>query len=282
MISHSDIPTVYKEISLKESLFYSWFEAMHTRIDIILCHLSEEKSKSLSLEIQRELFRLEKIMNRFDPESELAIINEQAGFKPLEVSTELAWIIQSCIKYYDKTFGHFDISIQSENRKDSIAAIELIQNSKGFQIFFKQPGIILDLGGFAKGYALDRCKILVEQSGCRNSLLNFGNSSILAMGSHPMGKGWKVNLEQPITQSPAPITLYNECLTTSENTANKQHIISPVSGDFAQQKTAVSVKTTSGEIGEVLSTALYIASDQYKEEICSQFDDFICITQTVV
>ncbi len=59
----------------------------------------------------------------------------------------------------------------------------------------------------SKGYALETIKSILNECVIENALINMGNSSVLALGNHPVGTGWKVN----------NILLHNECLTTSGN-----------------------------------------------------------------
>lgn len=80
-----------------------------------------------------------------------------------------------------------------------------------------------------------------------------GNSSVLALGNHPVGTGWKVN----------NILLHNECLTTSGNDSpERRHIVSPRDGKLVEGARQISVVTTNGAIGEILSTALFAADSE--------------------
>ncbi len=262
-----EIPSIYKEISPGKSLFYTWFEAMHTRIDLVFCHLSEESCKQLREEIIQELSRLEKILNRFDPESELSIVNKTAAKEKVIISDELSGIICSCLDYRTKTFEYFDISVHKNSPFGDADAIEISGNT----ITLSHPGVQLDLGGYAKGYALDNCKKIIEKYGCKDSLLSFGNSSVLAIGDHPVGNGWKISLAKSATNnSPEDILLFDECLSTSGNSIEKMHIYSPLSGKYVEAGNPVSVKTKTGTTGEVLSTALFIAqADHSSPDIIS-------------
>lgn len=258
------LPSVYKTIAEGGSLFYTWFEALHTRIDIAVCHLAEKDCKELAARVRQELLRIEKIMNRFDPKSELSILNSQAANGHADASQELAQAILDCMRYRELTCGYFDIAIHSDT-KIAPPLVSVQPSSPGktgdhsHQITFKHPKVSLDLGGYAKGYALDRSKEIVAAFGCRNALLSFGNSSVLAMGNHPVGQGWKISAAGQAQEE----TLFDECLTTSGNEHGKQHILSPVSGKLIQQDFTLSVKSPTGSDGEALSTALFAAYGDY-------------------
>ena len=89
-------------------------------------------------------------------------------------------------------------------------------------------------------------------------LINMGNSSVLALGNHPVGTGWKVN----------NILLHNECLTTSGNDSpERRHIVSPRDGKLVEGARQISVVTTNGAIGEILSTALFAADGEQRKAL---------------
>lgn len=246
---------------------YTWFEAMHTRVDIVFCNKDENELKKLALLIQEELQRIEKIGNRFDLDSELGRVNRLASVKPLKISQELFNIISECLNYYEITLHCFDITINSDNYKKSLVPDVEIDIVKS-EIYFKNKDIKLDLNGYLKGYALDKIKDILKQTDIDDAFLNLGNSSIYARGNQPNGTGWKIGIND---NSPVPI-LCNECLTTSGNeTKERKHIKSPETGIFIEGKKSISVITQEGSIGEILSTALFVASKEKREQILKMF-----------
>lgn len=247
---------IFKQIDTGKSVFYAWSEAMHTRIDVVLCELSEETSLALTNRILDEINRIEKFADRFNPTSELSKINKLAALEPLTISAELLGILQDCIRYNQLSLGAFDITIQSlNNYRHGISDIVIDQPTS--TIHFKNKNVQLDLCGFIKGYALDKAMKILTEEKCSNALLNFGNSSVCAMGNHPNGKGWKVKLPE---QKEEFVTLYNECLTNSGNSSNHLHIIEPNSGKYCNADKIKSVITNSATQGEVLSTALCVCN----------------------
>ncbi|MDH6313496.1 thiamine biosynthesis lipoprotein [Parabacteroides sp. PFB2-10] len=253
---------IFRQTDPESTVFYAWFEAMHTRIDMVWCNLMEEESVCLGNKIQEEIKRLEKMANRFDPASELAVINRLASSQPIGISEELGQILQECIGYNQKTFGVFDITIQSNNN-DRNRTDHIVFDPDNQTIFFQNADIQLDLSGYIKGYALDKVKELLTAYGCCDALVSIGNSSVFAMGNHPMGSGWKVSTQYTggaLSAENKEVTLYNEFLTTSGNeTEERKHIIDPATGHYVTGARAVSVITETGAIGEVLSKTLFIA-----------------------
>lgn len=160
-------------------------------------------------------------------------------------------------------------------------AIHLQRNP--LRVRFLHPGLQIDLGGLAKGYAVDQIREMLKEAQVEHYLISFGNSSIAAKGDRP-GKnqtvdalnsvrelsefqspesknaglssrvGWKVSLQN----GSATYQLIDECLTVSGNeTQPGGHIIDPRTGKLVQA-TTVAVKTNTAIEGEILSTTRFI------------------------
>lgn len=264
---------VYKQSDQRESgILYAWFSAMHTRVDMILCHKTEEELKSMAHRIKEELTQLEKSANFYDPASELYRVNTAASGSFVTVSTELYTMIETALQYRLMTRGLFDITIQSANyNKDTARNVKLSQDSHS--IYFQQPGLRIDLSGFLKGYALDKVRKILEDHNITHALVSLGNSSVLALGNHPHGNGWKVGFNgQTGTTGTESLTLHNQCLTTSGNDSKeRKHIIDPQTGSYVEGVKQVAVVTPTGVEGEVLSTSLFIATPGQWDKLIKSF-----------
>ncbi|NDV80981.1 FAD:protein FMN transferase [Bacteroides sp. 51] len=250
-------------------MLYAWFFSMHTRADILLCGEDEPRLKQTVNQIYTELNRLEKIASYFDPSSELSRVNQSADVAPIPVGEDLHRMITLCEAFYQKTDGYFDITIKSDNyNRQTFPQLEVSDHS----IFFRQKGIRLDLSGFLKGYALEQIRKILTSESVTDSLINLGNSSILATGNHPNGKAWRINLgKEGLTTKDC--SLNNQCLTTSGNENNKpKHIICPDTGQYIESLDTLSVITDSGTEGEVLSTALFAAPASKRPELVQRFN----------
>lgn len=299
------IQHVYRSSHEGDGLFYAWFLSMHTRVDIILCSRKSEEELLLTVNhIYDTLCQLEKTANYYDPTSELARVNRMAATSPVVLSEELYAMIDLCLEYNKKTLGCFDITVLSNNYdRNTIHSVQLSAEERS--VFFRQSGVTLNLSGFLKGYALEKIKSILKESMIENALINMGNSSVLALGNHPMGKGWKINFgwaanastnastntatnatadtattaatdASANTDNPQSILLYNECLTTSGNeSSQRKHIISPRSGEFVKGARQIAVVTADGSIGEILSTGLFAADDEQREALLAEFSPFL-------
>ncbi len=262
------IPVIHKELPNGSTINYAWFSVMHSRMDLLFCNQSSEQAENLASLILMETQRLETLFNRFDSQSELSAINSAAIDFPVSISQDMFNILELARQWHQKTNGLFDIAIQSDKTlTNRMACWELDQKQR--TITRLHCGLILDLGGLAKGYALDACKKLLDIEGVEDALLNFGNSSIMARGNHPNGLGWPVGMGET-QQGDALYTynLHNQCLTTSgNNTMGRQHIIHPKTFNYIPGKHRVSVVTVTATEGEALSTALFAASHHEKASL---------------
>ena len=257
----------------EKGMLYAWFMAMHTRIDIILCHKPEEELKDVARRIKFELTELEKLANYYDTESELYKLNQHASDHPVTVSKELYGMINTALQYRASTLGCFNISVQSLNyHSDTWRNIKLLPDFTS--IYFQEPGIRIDLSGFLKGYALDKIKGILAENEITDALISLGNSSVLAIGNHPHGEGWKVGFNHSLAATDRKeVLLRNECLTTSGNDSKeRKHIISPIKGKPVEGMKHIAVVTTGGAEGEVLSTALFVATPEERNKILESFD----------
>lgn len=260
------------QIHNDEGLLYAWFSSMHTRVDIILsCRKQEEELMAVVNQIYDILQQLEHTANYYHPTSELAHVNRTAATTPVVISRSLYHMIACCLEYNIKTQGCFDITVHSDNyNRDTIHSVCLFPDTSS--IFFSQKGTTINLSGFLKGYALDKIRELLTNYTIENALINMGNSSVLALGNHPVGKGWKISFDNKANASNSTgqqeILLQDECLTTSGNdSSQRKHIVSPQSGTLMEGLRQVAVVTTYGSIGEILSTALFVADREQREKI---------------
>lgn len=247
---------IYRKVD-DYGIFYAWFEAMHTRIDLIMWDLGLKESDfcQISDKAKKEILRIEMFANCFNHESELSVINGTAVNKWTDVSKELCDILSNCISYYSQSGGLFDIA--ADMRLKGVHINEKYEvDMDNSRVRRLHEFTCLNLSGFIKGYALSSVIRQIIPSGLKNGMLSLGNSSIYCMGNHPHGEGWLVsNSSEPDKK----ILLRDECLTTSGNFSdNRKHIINPITGNFVLGKHEISVITQDPEYGEVKSIVEFI------------------------
>ncbi len=220
--------------------YYSWFEALHTRVDLLLlAPLSESAFAEIEEKVCRCLLSVEKIGNRFDPDSELSQAVEKATMNPVKLSTSLYALLVRCREARIQTGGLFDITVNSPDYYPGMVK-EVELTSEGC-LRLHRAGIILDLSGILKGYALEQVRTLLHPLNITDAIVNLGNSSILALGNVP-------------TDIPS-----GHCLTTSGNaTVQRRHIRNPLTGTYIEGRGTISVITNDAIDGEVQSIVSFI------------------------
>lgn len=252
----------------QSSIFHGFIPSiMGTRLDLIISDFPKEKSNLVWNNIVIELERLHKMMNRFDATSELSRINVKAKTNATRVSNEMWEILKNCKHYYSATNNLFDITLNNLS--------EVSFDGKSRSVKFPSTNYSFDLGGYAKGYAIEKIKKLLWDVNVNHALVNFGDSSIAAIGHHPFGDCWSVSIENPYKKGDVlkEIKLINEDLSTSGNTPSHQkHIINPTTQKYNEHNKVVCVKSKNSLDGEVLTTTLMLATTKQKEKIESNFN----------
>lgn len=258
-----------KIFSHNKKLLYAWFQAMYTRVDLMLyAEIERMDLITIAQDVESEIFRIESFANRFNESSLLSHVNRNAFHENVQITPELFNILKACQLYNEQTNGYFDIAIQTIDFQN-IEARKFVLESESCSVRFLHPNLQLDLSGFIKGYALGVVIDFLKEKSVVHALINIGNSSIGAMGNHPAGEGWKI----AVPASDCECVLIDECLTTSGNSNTTQWpIINPLTGAKAENKQPVSVITTNPATGEVASKVAYMAEKYELSSIMQKLD----------
>jgi thiamine biosynthesis lipoprotein len=146
---------------------------------------------------------------------------------------------------------------------------------------FARPGMSLDLGGFGKGYALNRLADGLKREGVQRAFLSFGESSITVLGRHPHGPAWPVGIANAAAPSE---TVYSFALcdaslscsgTTPGNFFGEGQVfgetLNPHTGRPIEGYRTICVASTSAADAEVLSTALLNTEDDRRPMLLQEF-----------
>ena len=267
---------------------------MGTRLDMIFYGHSVDEGHRLAKFLLEEIRRLELLMSRYQEDSPVWMVNKLAGKKSLSLDHELFNILQTCEEYHERTGGLFDISLGSvvdlikKGSYDPSTFNRLLESSGMKQVIldpdkltirFRNEAVQIDFGGFGKGYALERIRKLLLSHGILNAFISFGESSVLALGNHPHGAGWKagVNHQMIKGESVFEFDLQDESLSTSGitsvqgDTDKMGQILHPVRGITDKIYHHITVKSSSATEAEIISTALIAADESEQKEILAQF-----------
>ena len=155
-------------------------------------------------------------------------------------------------------------------QESAVKSLVIPQGERGEMVGSRNPAVLLDLGGYAKGYALDRAVALLKQQGIRNALINIGGN-VLALGTHGE-RAWRVGIQHP--RKPGPIATLElrdgEAIGTSGDYqryfefGGKRycHLIDPRTGQPVQGVQAVTILTHgahAGTLSDASSKPLFIS-----------------------
>ena len=255
---------------------------MGTRIHVELWHESESTAHYCSEQVFSEMHRIDGLMSVYKPDSEVSLINQSATQAAQALSSELTELIEKSLQYSDHTNGAFDITYASVGYKynyrkkqrpsnafideylDSIdyRAIEL----KNGSIYFSKKGMRIDLGGIAKGYAVDQGLEILEKCGVSQALVSAGGDSRL-LGDR-QGRPWMMGIQHPRNRRAVAlrIPLSSTAISTSGDyerfffikDERIHHIINPETGASAKGVWSATVIGPEAIDTDALSTSIFI------------------------
>jgi thiamine biosynthesis lipoprotein len=217
------------------------YEASHESMGTVFTVAAYGRDRTYLSEVVEQVFeevdRLDEQMSNYKPESELSVINREAANHPVVVEPGLFHLLEISLRRSEETEGAFDITVgplmkswgffRGRGRLPTQAEISEVLKRVGYQhlkldaerrtIRFGEAGVEIDLGGIAKGYAVDRAVDILRSNGITSALVSSGTSSIYALGSPPGAHGWKITMRDPYdAHKPADVFhLQNYSLSTS-------------------------------------------------------------------
>ena len=247
--------------------------AMHTRIEILLTGMEQSSGRELMERIEAEVRCMERRFNCHDERSPLAAINLRAAEQAVGVDEDIFMALELCEVFRRATGGAFDIATDTAVADRVSYALDAANHT----VHFLHKGIRLDMGGFAKGYALERIRQMVADAGVTTALMNFGNSSVAALGHHPYGEWWAIGVEHTTQrgQLAHEVHLQSSAMSVSgRSTDGRYHIINPATGGVVAGEELILVEGRSALITEVLSTALYAAPKAQRAAIMERYKGY--------
>lgn len=248
----------------------------------------EKQLRQITKEAFDEVDRIDRLMSHYKKESPLSQLNREAFQRPVKTDSELFNFITECVRYSQDSDGAFDITVgplmkawgffrgegRMPNRTElrevcqKIGYQHVILNEKEKTIRFDRAGIELDLGGIAKGYAVDQAIKILKNHGIERALISAGGSTIYGLGSPPEKDSWEVELQDPIDVRKIAVTvkLKNQALSVSGssekffelNGKRYSHIMDPRTGQPVMNVLSVAVITDTGTKGDALDNIFYV------------------------
>ncbi|NLW10272.1 MAG: FAD:protein FMN transferase [Firmicutes bacterium] len=232
----------------------------------------------------------------------VAAVNSKAGEEPVEVDAEFFALLEAVLGRSGETGGYFNPAIgplveawefgpggsgrlppreEVEQVLPLLDANGIILDRAAGTIYLSRKGMRLDLGGVAKGYAVDRAWELLAGAGVRGALVNAGESSIRVLGERPGGGPWRVAVSHPREEEWLGILALpsGAALGTSADTqryivvdGNRySHLLNPFTGYPAAELLSVTVITGNAFDADIFSTALFVAEGRDRLELLDRW-----------
>ena len=254
-------------------------------LDTVITLTAYTENGQILKDALEECGRYERMLSRTVEDSDIWRINHADGV-PVEVSDDTIAILQCAKKISDLSGGAFDVTIAPvstiwdftsgtavlPDAEEIAKAAELVDytrlNLDGNTVTLP-AGMMIDLGGIAKGYIADRVKAYLEKRGVKHAILSFGGN-IVAIGTKPDGTAWKVgiqDIDKPTGEhmlvarntggSTVTSGIYERGFTLDG--VRYHHLLSAETGWPVQNELAsVTIFSESSMEGDALSTAAFV------------------------
>jgi FAD:protein FMN transferase len=269
-----------------------------TRVEVVSFGAPDAQAQAAIASVLREFDRLHRDFHAWQP-SPLTTLNQAlASGETPTVNAEMAGLLATSRSYAERSDYLFDPAIggliqlwgfHSDSYVPRLPDPQALQqwlsnrpsmadlNLSGNTVSSRNPAVRIDLGGIAKGYALDRAAAILHAAGVHNALINIGGN-VMALGSkgkHP----WTVGIQDPRGSGAiATLALYDgEAIGTSGDYQRffeldgqrYSHLLDPRTGRPATQTQAVTVLITprpkAGLLSDVTSKPVFLAGTAWRE-----------------
>ncbi|NKF06435.1 FAD:protein FMN transferase [Clostridium gasigenes] len=263
---------------------------MGTVVKVTLYDSDDEKILDKAFDRVREI---EKSVSINKDGTILDKVNDSSGISPVIVDDDTLTIVKKGLEYSNISNGLFDITIgplvklwsiglpeerspqQGVPSKEELDvalsyinhnAVELNEEDKS--IFLKNPHMIIDLGGIAKGYAADKVSEVLTENNVHSAIIDLGGN-IFAHGKKTSGENWKIGIQNPASSRNdilGTIEVNNKSVVTSGtyerfveyDGVKYHHILNPKTGfPYENNISGISIISDKSIDGDALSTSVF-------------------------
>jgi len=280
-------------------------QTTHAAMGTVMTHkvFGAHQAAALSAVVQ-EIGRIEALLSRFIPTSEISMINARAGMESVPVSFETFEVLSKSLDISRTCPGCFATTIQplvalwkigadnfSEPDARSIQQTlslvndeDVVLNPLDMTAGLKRAGQSIDLGGVGKGYAADQVADILKEFGITSAFSNLGGN-VTTLGAKPDGSSWRVGIQHPRNKDLliGSVSAANQSVVTSGDyqryAANRQgerfhHILNPTTGYPSQSGlVSVTIISESSQTADILSTMLFVAGIEKGLECLKKFPE---------
>lgn len=231
---------------------------------------------------------LNKVLSDYDTESEISRLSQAAGKGPMKVGADLFDVLERSRRITERSDGMFDVTIAPVGRlwrrarrerklpdpaliataRKLVGANKMVLDPAARTVNLLVPGMKLDVGGIAKGYASQAALGVLRSMGIRSALVG-GAGDIVVGDPPPDAEGWKVAIAPVDRRHPyrPPTLLLSNAAVSTAGDAERfveigghrySHIVNPRTGMGHEDRAAVTVVAPDGATADALETAVYL------------------------
>lgn len=212
-------------------------------------------------------------LSRFAPDSLLSHINRTAWRAPVRLDRETFDLFAEALNVCTGSEGAFDITVAPAMARAGFAdsavtaatgradAAGVRLDPRSWTIALAGPHVSLDLGGIAKGHAIDCAARTLREAGVTRAVVHGGTSTVAVIGAPAGARAWRIALD-PSPGAPV-IDLRDAALSVSDAASQitgtgQGHIIDPRSGTAIRAASRAAVSGPSARLADAWSTALSV------------------------
>lgn len=233
--------------------------------------------------------RLEELLTTWTPTGAATRLNARAGEGLAATPPEVVELLSEAREYAVVTGGTFDVTVgplvalwrdaaardvlpsgsEIAGARARVGSERIVLATDGGAAALAERGMTVDFGGIGKGYALDRIAARLRAGGVASALLDFGRSSIHAIGTPPGAAGWRLLLRHPTGVDLGVVTLRDRAMSVSgsfgqvSEIAGRRfgHVLDPRTGWPLERDLVAAVVAPTGAAAEALSKALLLLGE---------------------
>jgi thiamine biosynthesis lipoprotein len=241
----------------------------------------------------QELARIEGLLSRFLPDSEISRVNRSAGIRHEKVSLETYEVLSQAVEFSRSAPGCFDVTIAplvalwhtavaslAPPAASSIEQVLSLVNDRDLALDagqmtagLRHMGQAVDLGGIGKGYAGDRILKVLKAFGISSAYSNLGGN-VVTLGYKPDGTPWTIGIQHPRQENRliGSVSVVNQTVVTSgdyqryftdRQGKRYHHILDPTTGHPAESGLiSVSIVTDKSVVADPLSTMVFVVGPE--------------------
>ncbi len=267
-------------------LFDAWKDGvMGTTVRVKVFAIDDLELQRLAEPAFVAMMDIDALLSDYKEDSQLSLVNREAFQRAVALDSDFVVVLRKALEVSAATSGGFDVTIgplidlwrtaANDNRMPSDSAFAAVRERVGYQALlldgdslrFAKPGLRLDLGAIAKGYAVDKAVEALKQRGVHSAIVDAGGD-LYVLGSMPDKSLYKIGIQHPRIPDSllCALQVENRAVTTSGDYQRSfrigetvyNHIIDARTGWPIDEAVSVTVVATTAMAADALSTAVTV------------------------